>query len=65
MQIVTSNSHTEAKRRMLTLLKEKHRLLGAEDLYYFSKYILGYNQMEEQPHRGLRRLHHHRGATRA
>ena len=35
------------------VLLEKEAVRGLEDLYYFDKYILGYKDMEEVPHREL------------
>ena len=41
------------KRRLLALYREQKKQRGLSDLYFFGKYILGYKQMEEQPHREM------------
>lgn len=51
--VVNDPYQQELKRRHLRLLKAKKAALGREDLFFFAKYILGYNEMEPQPHDGL------------
>lgn len=41
------------KQRLLTLLRAKKAQLGLTDLFYFAKFILGYKDVVEQPHRGM------------
>lgn len=43
----------EGKQRLLSLLREQKKQRGLSDLYFFAKYILGYAQIEEQPHREM------------
>ena len=43
----------EQKHQLVKLLRHKEASMGMESLYFFDKYILGYNLMELQPHEGL------------
>ena len=50
---ISENSVLEKKQRLLSLLRSKKAALGISDLFYFTKYILGYPDVIEQPHREM------------
>src|SRR5712671_860906 len=43
----------EKEKALILALREEKKERGLKDLFFFAKYILGYEQLEEQPHRGL------------
>lgn len=53
MEVIVSHSHVEKQRKLIALYRQQKVNLGMGDLYYFAKYILGYNLVSEEPHRGM------------
>lgn len=53
MEIVVPYHHIEKQRKLVALLRQQKVTLGMADLFYFSKYILGYDLVSEDPHRGM------------
>lgn len=52
MEIITGKIHAEQK-ALVERLRRAKRNVGLNDFYFFCKFILGYEDMEEQPHRGM------------
>ena len=58
-EIIEETAHysvMERKNRLLYLLREKKVRASTKDLFFFSKYVLGYRELQEQPHRELCRV---------
>jgi hypothetical protein len=49
-------SKRELKTNLIILLDQKRKRLCEKDLYYFTKYILGYDKLEPRPHSTLCRF---------